>query len=212
MNVWWIVGLGAVAIIVAAVVIGRRERRELGATRPMQIDFQHFLAPVPPSSLATMFESWRWLPIAELRPTAMTVTGDVFLIDRDNRIYFLDTGFGTLERIADGNEHFRRRLNDGTDFAAALLRIDLVAELAPLDSGHVHTFLGRLITGHHRREHGVAGTSARVGIAARSRCTTDDRTILDESCDSPAVSHAYRTRTMIVEGLAAAEPIAALAG
>jgi hypothetical protein len=150
MNMWWIAGIGAVFVMTLVVVAACGPRastptenaaappRDNGERpggsdsrggQPPTLSFEDFLAPVPASSLAGMLEQWQWLPIRELRPTAMTLMGDVFLIDRDNRIYFLDTSFGVLERVADSNEHFSRRLNDEVGFAPALLRSDLLIEI-----------------------------------------------------------------------------------
>ncbi|MFN9808560.1 MAG: hypothetical protein ACK6CU_02880 [Deltaproteobacteria bacterium] len=150
MNMWWIAGIGAVFVLTLVIVAACGPRastpmenaaaqpRDNGERpggsdsrggQPPTLSFEDFLAPVPASSLAGMLEQWQWLPIRELRPTAMTLMGDVFLIDRDNRIYFLDTSFGVLERVADSNEHFSRRLNDEVGFAPALLRSDLLIEI-----------------------------------------------------------------------------------
>lgn len=148
MNMWWIAGIGAVFVLTLVVVAACGPRastptenaaaqpRDNGervsdsrGDQPPTLSFEDFLAPVPANSLAGMLEQWQWLPIRELRPTAMTLMGDVFLIDRDNRIYFLDTNFGVLERVADSNEHFSRRLNDEVGFAPALLRSDLLIEI-----------------------------------------------------------------------------------
>src|SRR5436190_21029297 len=68
----------------------------------MAFRFEDFLAPVDPGLVGMCLQaSWSWFePLAGRKPVAMTLFGDVFLIDRENAIYFLDTNFGELERVA----------------------------------------------------------------------------------------------------------------
>lgn len=92
--------------------------------------FEDFLASVDLPLLAkSLSEGWWWMEsIRELRPVSLTLAGDVFLIDRSNAVFFLDTNYGVVERVASGNDAFRRRLQD-QDFARAILRMDLILEL-----------------------------------------------------------------------------------
>jgi len=91
---------------------------------------ESFLAPVDLPLLAeSVRASWGWLEsIQELRPFALTLAGDVLLIDHGNAIYFLDTCYGVVERVASSNAALRSRLQDH-HFARSILRTDLVLEL-----------------------------------------------------------------------------------
>ena len=100
-------------------------------TTPMKnFQFESFLAPVDLPVLAeSVRASWGWLEsLRELRPFALTLAGDVLLIDRSNAIYFLDTCYGVVERVASSNAALRSRLQD-PHFACSILRTDLVLEL-----------------------------------------------------------------------------------
>jgi hypothetical protein len=96
----------------------------------MNFQFESFLAPVDLPLLAeSVRASWGWLEaIQDLRPFALTLAGDVLLIDRANAIYILDTCYGVVERVASSNAALRSRLQDH-DFARSILRTDLVLEL-----------------------------------------------------------------------------------
>ncbi len=96
----------------------------------MNFQFESFLAPVDLPLLAeSVRASWGWLEsIQELRPFALTLAGDVLLIDRANAIYLLDTCYGVVERVAASNAALRSRLQDHP-FARSILRTDLVLEL-----------------------------------------------------------------------------------
>jgi hypothetical protein len=63
----------------------------------MELDFESFLAPVDPGLLtACLTHSWSWLePLRPMHPMA---------------IYFLDTSFGDLERVADSTPVLLARL------------------------------------------------------------------------------------------------------
>src|ERR1700759_2523480 len=95
--------------------------------------FEHYLAPVSTEQLAEhIAKSWSWFtPLAELEPIGLTKLADVFLRDRDGAVYFLDTSFGVLERIAASRGEFVARLENDA-FARSLLRIELVDALADL--------------------------------------------------------------------------------
>ena len=127
--------------------------------------------------LATSVTSWSWLGVlAKLRPVGATQFGDVFLIDADNAVFFLDINFGVLERVAKDSEQLGARLQHPA-FAEPLMRIELALEfrergmvlqpgqcfgfaqlpliggkpvasnVAPLDIRVVHDFLGQLLKG-----------------------------------------------------------------
>ena len=91
--------------------------------------FEDFLAPIDSAALARALDQpwWRWA-MAGRRPVGMTLTGDVFLAAADGAVYFLDTNFGVVERIAEDQDAFGKRLQDEA-FARSLLRMDIVLEL-----------------------------------------------------------------------------------
>jgi hypothetical protein len=69
--------------------------------------------------------------------------GDVFFVDRNNRIHFLDASFGVLEEVAGSNDELRQRMNSDLLFTRQLLRLDLFDQLksrAPLGPEQVYWF------------------------------------------------------------------------
>jgi hypothetical protein len=120
-------------------------------------DLEDYLASVDLPLLAqSLAESWGWLePLRELRPFALSLAGDVFLMDWKNATFFLDTNFGIVERIASGNDAFRARLQN-EEFARAILRMDFV-----------HEVRSRKIRARHNEVYGLA-LSPYVGGAVRA--------------------------------------------
>ncbi|MDX2086237.1 MAG: DUF1851 domain-containing protein [Kofleriaceae bacterium] len=102
----------------------------IGEATPMTFEFEDFIASVDSALLSeSMRESWSWLEsVRDLQPVALTLAGDVFLIDRNNAVYFLDTNYGVIERVASSNEAFRTRMQD-KEFALPILRMALIEEL-----------------------------------------------------------------------------------
>lgn len=94
------------------------------------MNFQDYIADVDLGELSkALGESWWWLePIRELRPVALTLAGDVFLVDNADAVYFLDTHFAVLERVAASEEQFRERLSQAP-FGWSILRAELVHSL-----------------------------------------------------------------------------------
>jgi hypothetical protein len=53
---------------------------------------------------------WRWLVPKSMTARAWSAVGDVFFEDADGSVHWLDTGMGTLERVAPHRDAFRLRL------------------------------------------------------------------------------------------------------
>jgi len=62
----------------------------------------------PPEAVAALLEHWRWRVPESLSPIIGSTAGDVFLEDEDGSIHWLETGTGTLSRIADSRDQFRK--------------------------------------------------------------------------------------------------------
>lgn len=69
---------------------------------------------VPLDSIDTdqMLEFWRWLIPHTHQPLFATALGDLFLIDTDGLVLWLDMAFGDLQTIADNQAVFRQSLAD----------------------------------------------------------------------------------------------------
>src|SRR6188472_2290772 len=92
------------------------------------VQFENFLARVSKQTLEATLSEWSWLPIHQLQPVGVTLFGDVFFVDRKNRIHFLDAAFGVLEGVAESNAHFGRRLGADPEFTRSVLRIDVAMQ------------------------------------------------------------------------------------
>lgn len=65
------------------------------------MEFQDLLAPVAGElDVDEALECWRWLVPGHVRPLVMTAFGDLFLVEEDGGILFLDTIAGTCSRVA----------------------------------------------------------------------------------------------------------------
>lgn len=152
-------------------------------TRPPDeptVAFEDFLAPVTPESLAASLGDWVWLIGTELRPVAMTIFGDVLLIDSGNRLHLLDTAFGVVEVVATSNDQFRTRLQEPL-FQSAVLRLELARAVlgvpvpdasadgrpasGPLGPGQVFGFRIPLILGGPTTSGNVIRVSATTALA-----------------------------------------------
>lgn len=100
------------------------------AQRTTTIEFNDYVATVELAELASALGAeWQWVDgIRELRGVSVTLAGDVFLVDKNQAVWFLDTSYGILERVAENQDAFRTRLQDPA-FAVPLLRMDLVDAL-----------------------------------------------------------------------------------
>jgi len=57
-----------------------------------------------------LLADWRWLVPESQVPIVVTALGDLFLQDDDNSVHWLDTGAGTLTRVADNLAAFEKMI------------------------------------------------------------------------------------------------------
>lgn len=56
--------------------------------------------------------NWEWLVPEDYNPILISVFGDIFFIDKADKIHWLSTGEGILEQVAETEEQFRELLED----------------------------------------------------------------------------------------------------
>jgi len=78
-------------------------------------------------TLATFRSSWSWLLREPYTPLLFSTLGDVFLESEGGAVYWLNTGVGSLSRVADSAQQFRSLL--GTDRANDWFLPSLIQEL-----------------------------------------------------------------------------------
>jgi hypothetical protein len=69
-------------------------------------------AQIGPGEAARLLQFWRWLVPESLVPFCVTRLGDAFLTDQTQRLWFLDAGRGTLEKVADSSSAWFEKLLD----------------------------------------------------------------------------------------------------
>jgi hypothetical protein len=62
--------------------------------------------------LEDIFSSWQWLLAGQKSLAILSKMGDMFLIGEDNRVNWLQTGVGTIDKVADSLEDFVQMLAD----------------------------------------------------------------------------------------------------
>lgn len=82
----------------------------------------------------TMLEDWRWLIGKKKRPILVTVAGDVFVQDlQEKTVHFLDTVEGTFTQVSENDGEFEKQVAD-KNFVMKYFSVNLVAPL--LKAGH----------------------------------------------------------------------------
>lgn len=77
------------------------------------MEFQDLLAPVVgESGIDDALESWRWLVERPVKPLIATALGDLFVLDEEKGVCFLDIQLGKFESVADSVEAWEDRLRD----------------------------------------------------------------------------------------------------
>lgn len=110
----------------------------------MPITLQDLTVNIDHIDRETLLEDWRWLIGASRLPILVTASGDAFVQDAaDGSVHVLDTGAGTLTRVADSADAFRALLAD-RDFVADHLAVQMVGDLLQagvrLAPGQVYSF------------------------------------------------------------------------
>jgi hypothetical protein len=71
----------------------------------MTIDIEKYLISLDNLDLVKILSTWSWLT-SDKSIVALTKSGNALLKDKNNHLYFLDVGSGTLELKADNYHHF----------------------------------------------------------------------------------------------------------
>jgi len=75
-----------------------------------------------------LVQDWTWLIGQDKRPIMVSSIGDLFLADASDKVYWLNTGDGTLTDVADGIEQFKERLQN-PEIVNEWFLVDLIATL-----------------------------------------------------------------------------------
>ena len=89
--------------------------------KDLTIEFSH----IPPENLT---KCWTWLIGEDMKPIMLSSIGDMFLIDSEGKIYWLDVGGGELKPAAQNFEELEQKMKDDT-IANEWFMFNLVIEL-----------------------------------------------------------------------------------
>jgi hypothetical protein len=94
----------------------------------MKITWNDLMVPFDEDASAELLETWTWLTGNDKTPVIITSIGDMFLVDGENKIYWLNAGEGILELVAETDSEFQAKLND-IEQAREWFMTGLVAEI-----------------------------------------------------------------------------------
>jgi hypothetical protein len=86
---------------------------------------------------------WQWLLNNEYCPVIISLSGDMFLADKNAAIFWLDTGKGEMKKVADNINHFKSLLNDLENIDEWLLAssvLDLIEAGILLKENEVYSY------------------------------------------------------------------------
>lgn len=97
-----------------------------------------------------MMDEWTWLVGENKQIVLVSAIGDVFVAGEDGKIFWLDTGLGKFEQVAESLQEFIRKLSDH-DQADTWLLTDLIEGLRVsgklLGVGQVYSYIKSPIMG-----------------------------------------------------------------
>ena len=90
----------------------------------------------------TLLEEWRWLVPETMSPVVVSALGDLFLVDADDSVHWLDTGAGKLTRVADSPVEFQQLMQqpaNANEWFIPQLIGDLIQSGAVLEPGQCYS-------------------------------------------------------------------------
>ena len=109
----------------------------------MTIDYRQFIKDISKIDLDDICSDWQWLLNKEYSPILVTLSGDIFLSDKDGAISWLDTGIGQLKKIAQSSNEFLSALTDIDNIDNWLLAstvLDLIESGLILKENEVYSY------------------------------------------------------------------------
>lgn len=100
----------------------------------MPLPDQSYLAVVHEADLVEAFKEWVWLVGSEMKPLFLSLSGDLFIRDDSGATFWIQTGCGSYERLADSVAEFETEWANDANRANWLLKV-VVDDL--IGAGHV---------------------------------------------------------------------------
>ena len=109
----------------------------------MTIDYKQFIKDITKIDVNDICSDWQWLLDNQYSPIIVSLSGDMFLADKNAVIIWLDTGNGQLKRIADSSEQFKLLLEDLDNIDEWLMAstvLDLIEAGISLKENQVYSY------------------------------------------------------------------------
>lgn len=109
----------------------------------MTIDYRQFIKDISKIDLGDICSDWQWLLNNEYTPILVTLSGDMFLSDKESSIHWLDTGTGQLKKVAQSSNDFFKALEDIDNIDNWLLAstvLDLIDSGLTLKENQVYSY------------------------------------------------------------------------
>lgn len=109
----------------------------------MTITYRQFIKDISKIDLVDICSDWQWLLNDLYSPIMVSLSGDVFVSDKDSAVSWLDTGMGQLRRIAQNSNDFYAALEDIDNIDNWLLAstvLDLIESGLILKENEVYSY------------------------------------------------------------------------
>ncbi len=109
----------------------------------MTIDYRQFIKDISKIDLDDICSDWQWLLNNEYTPIVVTLSGDMFLSDKEGSIHWLDAGTGQLKKVAHSSNDFFIGLEDFDNIDNWLLAstvLDLIDSGLTLKENQVYSY------------------------------------------------------------------------
>ena len=109
----------------------------------MTVDYNQLIKDITKIDLDDICSDWQWLLNNQYSPIMVAFSGDMFVVDKNAAIFWLDTGKGHLKQIADSIEEFKSSLEDLDNIDEWLLAstvLDLIETGMTLKENEVYSY------------------------------------------------------------------------
>ena len=109
----------------------------------MTVNYNRFIKDITKIDLDDICSDWQWLLNNQYSPVMVSLSGDMFLADKNAAIFWLDTGKGKLKQIAESIEEFKSALEvlDNIDeWLLASTALDLIDAGMTLKENEVYSY------------------------------------------------------------------------
>ena len=105
---------------------------------------RHLIVDIPGDESESLLNEWRWLIGDDKRALLVTASGDVFLVDADEHVLWLETGSGRMAQVASSVLAFEAALEEDSNqrewlLAPVIEELRASGKLLKSHRGHIST-------------------------------------------------------------------------